>query len=253
MSEPAMGKSGVKVSFHDQLQIKDVTYIYPGTPDGQLPALDHVSLAIGKGEAVGFVGTSGSGKSTLVDVILGLLPPSAGVITVDGLGIGENVRAWQDQIGYVPQAIYLTDDTLRRNVAFGLPDGQIDEDAVWHAIKAAQLEEFVNSQARGLDTVVGERGVRLSGGQRQRIGIARALYHDPDVLVLDEATSALDMVTEAAVMEAVTALKGRKTILIVAHRLSTVEHCDRLFCLDQGRLDIGDTLGGPFQVKSVDA
>lgn len=222
-------------SFRDCLQLDDVTYTYPRS-DGQPPALNHVSLTIRKGESIGFVGASGSGKSTLVDVILGLLLPNMGRVIIDGQEITRNLRAWQDQIGYVPQSIYLTDDTLRHNIAFGLPDTQIDQDAVWRAIKAAQLEEFVQGQAIGLDTVVGERGVKLSGGQRQRIGIARALYHDPDVLVLDEATSALDMTTEAAVMEAITALKGKKTILIVAHRLSTVEQCDRLYHLDQGCL-----------------
>ena len=144
------------------------------------------------------------------------------------------MRQWQDQIGYVPQSIYLTDDTLRRNVAFGLPNEQIDDLAVQRAIKAAQLEEFVSTLPEGLETVVGERGVRLSGGQRQRIGVARALYHDPAVLVLDEATSALDGATERGVMEAVTALQGSKTVIVVAHRLSTVEHCDRLFRLERG-------------------
>jgi ABC-type multidrug transport system fused ATPase/permease subunit len=171
-----------------------------------------------------------------VDVILGLLPPGAGKVMVDGQDIQGNLRAWQDQIGYVPQTIYLTDDTLRRNVAFGLPDEQINEVAVKRAIKDAQLEEFVASLPHGLESKVGERGIRLSGGQRQRIGIARALYHDPAVLVLDEATSALDTATEDGVMQAITALKGSKTILIVAHRLSTVEHCDRLYRLKHGKI-----------------
>jgi ABC-type multidrug transport system fused ATPase/permease subunit len=160
-------------------------------------------------------------------------------VNVDGHDIQEDLRGWQDQIGYVPQSIYLTDDTLRRNVAFGLAPEQIDNNAVDRAIKAAQLDEFVATLSDGLETVVGERGVRLSGGQRQRIGIARALYHDPAVLVLDEATSALDSDTERGVMRAITALQGQKTILIVAHRLSTVEHCDRLY-----RLELGQIAGG---------
>jgi len=155
---------------------------------------------------------------------------------VDGYDIQENLRSWQNQIGYVPQSIYLTDDTLKRNVAFGLLNEEIDEVAIQSAIKDAQLEEFVGNLPKGLETVVGERGVRISGGQRQRIGIARALYHNPGVLVLDEATSALDTDTEEGVMQAITALKGSKTILIVAHRLSTVEHCDRLFRLENGKV-----------------
>ena len=217
-----------------EIRIVDVTYAYPGAP---APALTGVTLAIQKGESVGFVGSSGAGKSTLVDVILGLLKPDAGAVTVDGQDIQQNLRNWQNQIGYVPQSIYLTDDTLRRNVAFGLPERQINDAAVARAIEAAQLKEFVASLPGGLETPVGERGVRLSGGQRQRIGIARALYHDPAVLVLDEATSALDVETESDVMEAVTALHGSKTILIVAHRLSTVAHCDRRYRLEQGRAE----------------
>jgi ABC-type multidrug transport system fused ATPase/permease subunit len=189
---------------------------------------------IQRGESIGFIGSSGAGKSTLVDILLGLLTPNSGEVRVDGVNIQENLRNWQDQIGYVPQSIFLTDDTLRRNVAFGLPENQIDDNAITHAIRATQLEEFVASLPDGLETLVGERGIRLSGGQRQRIGIARALYHDPPVLVLDEATSSLDTATEHGVMQAVTALQGTKTLIIVAHRLSTVEHCDHLFRLEHG-------------------
>lgn len=220
-------------AFQHEISLADISYTYPGAPT---PALNGLSLTIQKGESVGFIGPSGSGKSTLVDVILGLLPPGAGQVAVDGQDIQQNLRAWQDQIGYVPQSIYLTDDTLRRNVAFGIPGEQIDAAAVQRAIKDAQLEEFVTSLPDGIETIVGERGIRLSGGQRQRIGIARALYHNPAVLVLDEATSALDTTTERGVMQAVRALQGSKTILIVAHRLSTVEHCDRLYRLEQGRV-----------------
>jgi ABC-type multidrug transport system fused ATPase/permease subunit len=157
-------------------------------------------------------------------------------VLVDGVDIRNALCGWQNQIGYVSQTIYLTDDTLRRNVAFGLADADIDEAAVWRALRAAQLEEFVRQLPEGLDTVVGERGVRLSGGQRQRIGIARALYHDPSVLVLDEATSALDTDTESGVMEAIRAMRGEKTILIITHRLSTVEHCDSLVRLVAGQI-----------------
>jgi ABC-type multidrug transport system fused ATPase/permease subunit len=224
---------GQSLHFKKELTIDQVCFNYPST---ETYALRDISLVISRGVSVGFIGGSGAGKSTLVDIILGLLTPTSGSIKVDGLNIQTNPRGWQDQIGYVPQSIYLTDDTLRRNVAFGLPNGRIDEDAVWCAIRAAQLEQFVKELPLGLDTVVGERGIRLSGGQRQRIGIARALYHDPQVLVLDEATSSLDTATEQGVMEAVRAMQGDKTVLIVAHRLSTVEHCDRLYRFEGGRL-----------------
>jgi ABC-type multidrug transport system fused ATPase/permease subunit len=220
-------------TFHTALELDKVSYTYPGSTE---PALRELSLVVQRGESVGFVGSSGAGKSTLVDVILGLLPASGGEVKVDGRNIQHALRDWQNQIGYVPQIIYLTDDTVMRNVAFGLPDEQIDKTAVWRAILTAQLEDFVLSLADGLEAVVGERGVRLSGGQRQRIGIARALYHDPAVLVLDEATSALDTETEFGVMQSVRALQGDKTIIIIAHRLSTVEHCNRLYRLEQGRL-----------------
>ena len=220
-------------SFSSHIELSGVTYTYAS---GAAPALVDISIRITKGESVGIIGQSGSGKSTLVDVILGLLTPTGGTITVDEKGIHEHVRGWQDQIGYVPQSIYLTDDTLRRNVAFGLPEELIDDSAVNRALRAAQLEDFVATLPDGVQTMVGERGVRLSGGQRQRIGIARALYHDPAVLVLDEATSALDLSTERGVMDAVLALHASKTILIVAHRLSTVERCDRLYRLANGQI-----------------
>ena len=177
-----------------------------------------------------------------MDILLGLLSPDSGEVRVDGRGIRENLRNWQDQIGYVPQSIFLTDDSLRSNVAFGLSHEEIDDDAVQKALQDAQLEEFVASLPDGQETIVGERGIRLSGGQRQRIGIARALYYNPAVLVLDEATSSLDSTTESGVMESVYALQGSKTLIIVAHRFSTVEYCDRLFRLEEGRVvDEGDT------------
>jgi ATP-binding cassette, subfamily B, bacterial PglK len=224
--------------FAETIELADVTYTYP---NAIRPALHAVSLMIRRGDCVGFVGTSGAGKSTLVDILLGLLAPSGGSVRIDGEDVQKSMRNWQDQLGYVPQSIYLTDDTLARNVAFGLADAQIDTEAVWRALGAAQLAEFVRSLPDGLQTTVGERGIRLSGGQRQRIGIARALYHDPAVLVLDEATSSLDGATERGVMEAVSALTGSKTIIIVAHRLSTVAHCTKLFRLERGLItDQGD-------------
>jgi ABC-type multidrug transport system fused ATPase/permease subunit len=216
-----------------EICLAGISYKYPETPNA---ALVDVSIKIKQGESVGFIGPSGSGKSTLVDLILGLLTPDAGQVLVDGQDIQKNIRAWQDQIGYVPQSIYLTDDTLRRNIAFGLPKEEIDDECIELALQAAQLEEFVSTLPDKLETIVGERGIRLSGGQRQRIGIARALYHNPGVLVLDEATSALDTATEKAVMEAVMAFHGKKTVIIVAHRLSTVENCHRLYRLNYGRL-----------------
>ena len=230
---PRRGDSGPSSVFQRQINIKDVEYRYA---DASRPALNKVTLSIAKGETVGLIGPSGSGKSTLVDVILGLLPHELGEISVDGMDIRQIMRDWQDQIGYVPQSIYLTDDTLRRNVAFGVPEDRIDDDAVRRALRAARLDDFVAAQPEGLDLVVGERGVRLSGGQRQRVGIARALYHDPAVLVLDEATSSLDTTTEREFMQAVMDMHGTKTILIVAHRLSTVEQCDRIYRFEEGRL-----------------
>jgi len=222
-----------KLQFDNSICIENLSYTYPDTNS---PALSGVDVVIESGESVGLIGGSGAGKSTLVDIILGLLSPTSGAVKVDGVDIKNNTRGWQDQIGYVPQSIFLTDDSLRRNIAFGIPSGLINEDAIKRAISAAQLEEFVAKLPEGLDTIVGERGVRISGGQRQRIGIARALYNDPKILVLDEATSSLDMETERGVMDAVNALHGDKTLIIVAHRLTTVEHCDRLYRLDLGRV-----------------
>ena len=222
-----------KVTFDREVRFRGVSYRYPGAHG---MALDQLSLTLRAGETVGIVGTSGSGKSTLVDVMLGLLEPADGRVEADGTDIRSGLRNWRKLIGYVPQSIYLTDDTLRSNVAFGIPDDEIDESAVERAIAFAQLDGFVSTLPEGLDTFVGERGVRLSGGQRQRIGIARALYHNPPILVLDEATSALDVATEREVIKSIGALHGSKTIVIVAHRLSTVEHCDRLYRLEHGRV-----------------
>lgn len=223
----------LKSDFHRQIELKNINFCY-ATADYN--ALDNVSMVIQKGQSVGFIGTTGSGKSTLIDVILGLLPLGAGIVLVDEENIQSNLRSWQNQIGYVPQSIYLTDDTIRRNVAFGVPNEGIDDVAVERALNASQLGDFVKSLPEGLETFVGEHGVRLSGGQRQRIGLARALYNDPSLLILDEATSALDSNTENDVMEAVLALKNSKTVIIVAHRLSTLKNCDNIYKLEKGKV-----------------
>lgn len=216
------------------IELEDVWYRHADAPDH---ALKGISLSIPAGAAVGFVGSTGAGKSTLVDIILGLLVPEKGTVRVDGKDIAAEVGRWQRCIGYVPQSIYLLDDTIRRNIALGIEDAEIDEQALRTAIRLAQLENFVAAQPHGLDEVIGEQGVRLSGGERQRIGIARALYHDPDVLILDEATSALDNATERAIIGAVEALKGRRTVIMIAHRLTTVRNCDTLYFLKGGRID----------------
>jgi ABC-type multidrug transport system fused ATPase/permease subunit len=229
---PIVSKKSL-LTFKKEITLENLSFKYPMAAT---EVLKNISLSIPFGRSVGFIGSSGAGKSTLVDIILGLLSPSTGAVKIDGVDIQNNLRGWQDQIGYVSQAIFLTDDTLRRNIAFGLSNQQINEDAIWQALQHAQLDQFVKNLPEGLDTKVGERGVRLSGGQRQRIGIARALYHDPSVLVLDEATSSLDNVIEHDVMEAVNALHGNKTIIVVAHRLRTVERCDHLYQLEHGKI-----------------
>jgi ATP-binding cassette, subfamily B, bacterial PglK len=221
-------------SLEDSITLHDIRFRYPGT---STDTLQDISLTIKAREAVAFVGPSGAGKSTLVDVLLGLLTPSTGTVRVDGRDIQENVTAWQRQIGYIPQDIYLLDDSLRRNIAFGLPDSEISEVDVARALAAAQLDGFVATLPDGLDTTVGNRGIRLSGGQRQRVGIARALYHNPSVLVMDEATSALDNETERDVIEAINRLRGDRTFIIIAHRLTTVQSCDRLFLINDGKLE----------------
>lgn len=217
--------------FNYEIRLDNVSYAYPGS---ETPSLRGISMAIRKGETVGLVGRSGAGKTTLADVILGLLKPVSGEVQMDGLDIQKDLRSWQRGIGYVPQEIYLCDDTIRNNIAFGIASNEIDSTRIDTVLKQAHLEEVVASLPNGVDTAVGERGVRLSGGQRQRIGIARALYHEPDVIVLDEATSSLDSLAEKNISEAIDSLKGIKTIIVIAHRLSTVKNCDRIMLLEDG-------------------
>jgi len=215
------------------LDLQNVSFQYETAPR---PALDGLNLSVNAGEYIGVIGSSGAGKSTLIDVLLGLLEATKGEVVVNGETITHNTAKWQRVVGYVPQEIYLLDDSIRRNVALDIRDDKIDEVAVEEALRAAQLWDFVQTLPDGLDTETGERGVRLSGGQRQRLGIARALYRRPQVLVFDEATSALDTQTEQEVVEAIERLRGERTVIIVAHRLSTVRKCDRLYMLEAGRV-----------------
>ncbi len=218
------------VKLEKEIRVENMTFTYP---DVEEPVLKNVNVTIPKNKSVAFIGPSGAGKTTMVDLILGVLKPQEGKITADGMDISESYRGWHDKIGYIPQTIYMLDDTIRNNIAFGKKDNIRDED-IREALRKAQLDSFVESLDEGLDTVIGEAGVRLSGGQRQRIGIARALYRRPEVLVLDEATSALDTETEAAVMEAIDSLQGKMTMLIIAHRLSTIRNCDMVYQVENG-------------------
>ncbi|MGC1247952.1 MAG: ABC transporter ATP-binding protein [Spirulinaceae cyanobacterium] len=221
------------MDFNEQIDLTNVSYRYPNVDE---EAIKDISLTIKKGQSIALIGKSGAGKTTLVDVILGLLEPQNGDIRVDGISVYKDVRSWQNLIGYIPQSIFLTDDTVERNIAFGVPDELIDSQRIDQAIEAAQLVELIEQLPQGIKTKVGERGVRLSGGQRQRIGIARALYHQREILVLDEATSALDNETERLVSEAINSLAGTKTMIIIAHRLSTVENCDFVYMLEEGHV-----------------
>ena len=231
--DPQHLQSSSKLDFRSQIDIRSLVYKYPNAANN---ALNEITLTIKKGQSIGLIGKSGSGKTTLVDVLMGLLTPKGGDILLDGVSVYPQLRAWQNLIGYVPQSIFLIDDTLERNIAFGVPDNLIDRQRVKKAVAAAQLSEVIERLPMGLNTTVGERGVLLSGGQRQRVGIARALYHEKEILVFDEATAALDNETENLITDATKALSGSKTIIIIAHRLSTIEHCDRIYRLEQGNI-----------------
>lgn len=222
----------IKLPVKEKIELRNITYAYPNTDK---LIFNHADMTIPIGASVGIVGTSGAGKSTMVDILLGLLEVKEGAIYADGVDVKQNYRKWLKNIGYIPQMIFMLDDTIRSNVAFGVPLDKIDEERIWEVLREAQLDEFVRSLPEGLDTGIGERGIRLSGGQRQRIGIARALYHDPEVLVLDEATSALDNDTEKAIMDSINRLHGRKTLIIIAHRLQTIEKCDIVYRVENGK------------------
>lgn len=215
--------------------LQNITFVYPNSDN---EVLCHADMVIPVGKSVGIVGTSGAGKTTAVDILLGLLEQRQGRVYTDGKDICCNYKQWLSMTGYIPQMIYMLDDTIRANVAFGLPRNSIDDKQVWRALEEAQLKKFVEELPQGLDTEIGERGVRLSGGQRQRIGIARALYSNPKLLIFDEATSALDNETETAIMESVNALHGKKTLIIIAHRLSTIQECDLVYRVENGKISI---------------
>ncbi|MCI8892470.1 MAG: ABC transporter ATP-binding protein, partial [Eubacterium sp.] len=226
-------KSGRQLTYEKQFELSHISFSYP---NAEKKVLDDAGMVIPAGSSVGIVGVSGSGKTTAVDILLGLLKPQSGSVLTDGMDIRSDYDGWLSHLSYIPQTIYMLDDTIRANIAFGQPKEQIDDEKIRMAVQEAQLKEFVDNLPQGLETRVGERGVRLSGGQRQRIGIARALYTDPELVIFDEATSALDHETEAAIMESVNRLHGRKTLVIIAHRLTTIEECDYIFRVEDGKI-----------------
>ena len=222
-----------KLKLDDRIELNHISFHYP---DSDKNIFTDAHMVVPKGKSVGIMGSSGAGKSTIVDILLGLLHAQEGQITCDGVDIFKNYESWLAQIGYIPQSIYLIDESIRENIAFGIDADKIDEKRIWEVLEEAQLKEFIEELPEGLDTTIGDRGIRLSGGQRQRIGIARALYHDPEILVFDEATSALDNETEAAVMEAVNSFHGKKTMVIIAHRLNTIEKCDIIYKVENEKI-----------------
>ena len=232
-------KEKERLFLQDKIVLDHITFAYPGTDKN---IFTDAHMEVKRGQSVGIMGPSGAGKSTIVDILLGLLHVQKGAIICDGRSIFDNYESWLAQIGYIPQSIYLVDESIRDNIAFGIDADKIDENRIWEVLEEAQLKEFIEELPEGLDTKIGDRGVRISGGQRQRIGIARALYHDPEILVFDEATSALDNDTEKAVMDAVNSFHGRKTMVIIAHRLNTIAKCDVIYKVD-GEKIVESTLG----------
>ena len=221
----------VKVKLGTAIRLDRVSFRYP---KAEKWILKNASLEISKNTSVALIGASGAGKTTAADLILGILEPQEGAVMIDGTDIRRCMTSWHEDVGYIPQTIYLMDDSIRANIAFGIPEAEIDDDAVGKALQEAQLDRFVHTLPEGAGTVIGDRGVKLSGGQRQRIGIARALYRNPSVLILDEATSALDNETEKEVMEAIDGLHGTRTLIVIAHRLSTIKKCDRIYEVENG-------------------
>ncbi len=221
------------IYFNKSLELKDISFCY----EENKPILDKINLKIDKGDLVGIIGQSGAGKTTLINIIVGLLAKDSGKIFLDDKQLGKaNINLWRNKVGYVPQDVYLTDDTIENNIAFGIEKNKINSKNIENAIEQSQLKTFIDQLPNGKNTIVGERGVQISGGQRQRIGIARALYNDAELLILDEATSALDVETESQFIEAVLNLKGNKTVLIITHRLSTIENCDKIFKIEKGEI-----------------
>ena len=226
-------EKNLPLKFQKEINLTNLSFSYPIRKEF---SLSKISMTVKKGDFIGIIGETGSGKSTLVNLLTGLLKPSEGKVEVDKLNINSNLPEWYKKIGYVPQSVYLMDDTIRKNIAFGLREDDIDDALIKQAVEKASLNKFLDNLTDGLETIVGEKGIRLSGGQQQRIGIARALYRDPEILILDEATSSLDQQTEKKIIESIQLLKRKKTLIIITHRLVTIKDCDKIFFIDKGKI-----------------